>query len=152
MNEELKNRIEALKQHLLSIDKKHSAEIESLKLCIDNLKKHNKGDAIKMDAKDDQKQLFLMRHGDARSQSGRDADRELTSLGRQEVVENAGYLPAKIDFLACSSLIRAQQTAQLVQEVQGYETSWLMSDLITPQGQSRSVLQWLESQSWQSAR
>lgn len=65
--------------------------------------------------------LFLMRHGRAedQSQSGLDAERELTGLGKSKVAAKVKKLNdelSDIDVVITSPAIRAMQTAQLVVE------------------------------------
>ncbi|MCC5880939.1 MAG: phosphohistidine phosphatase SixA [Idiomarina sp.] len=71
--------------------------------------------------------LFIMRHGEAAPQQASallggasyatDEARELTSLGREEVVASAQWLKAhypKLDLAISSPLVRAEQTMDLV--------------------------------------
>jgi phosphohistidine phosphatase len=75
-------------------------------------------------APEDQMELLLFRHGDAKPAppGGSDEDRELTERGRQEIQSIADALHRAglvADLLFTSPLIRARQTAEIIQRVFG---------------------------------
>lgn len=71
--------------------------------------------------------LWILRHGEAQPHAPRDADRELTPLGCEQVLRSAEQLRSKpLNSIWVSPYVRAQQTAALVREALGFT-----SDLIT---------------------
>lgn len=78
--------------------------------------------------------LWVLRHGQAESYAPSDAERELTALGREEVLRSAAHLIGQpLHAIIASPYVRAQQTAQLVREALGFEPQiltvpWLTSD------------------------
>jgi len=59
--------------------------------------------------------LYLMRHGEARSKEV-DRDRPLTEEGRSEVVKIASFINIKAHSIWVSNKLRAQQTAEILKE------------------------------------
>lgn len=65
------------------------------------------------------KLLFLMRHGQADFSALSDAQRALTPVGKEQATQTAQALQKSgyfVDLLLCSPLLRAQQSAQCIEE------------------------------------
>ncbi len=80
--------------------------------------------------------IILMRHGEAESRSGPDANRHLTIFGEREVVASAGKIAERLrpESIVASPYTRAQQTARLVRDVWNREILIDTWDEITPTG------------------
>lgn len=66
--------------------------------------------------------LWLLRHGEAEPRARTDAERNLTETGRAEVRTSADALrDAPLDAILASPYARAQQTAEIVRQVIGFE-------------------------------
>ena len=80
--------------------------------------------------------IILMRHGEAESKAGSDANRRLTISGEQEVVASAGRIVERVrpQSIVASPYTRAQQTAHLVRDVWNHEILIDTWDEITPTG------------------
>ena len=80
--------------------------------------------------------LFVMRHGEAVSQAGPDAQRQLTSLGREETLQVCLHLKKQfaIDTIFSSPYVRARQTAEIAQEVWSVSNR-MESEHLTPLGE-----------------
>ena len=96
-------------------------------------------------------QLLLIRHGIAEdavqfaSHGGTDAQRPLTEEGREKMRKGASRLRSQlrgIDLLACSQLLRAQQTAEIIARAFGDIPIQERPDL-TPDSEPDSLLAWL---------
>ena len=78
--------------------------------------------------------LWVLRHGEAEPYARRDAERELTARGREQVRRSAAQLVGEpLDRIWVSPYVRAQQTAALVCEVLGFRGElktvlWLTPD------------------------
>jgi phosphohistidine phosphatase len=78
--------------------------------------------------------VWVLRHGEAESHARNDAERGLTAHGREEVLRSAAQLIGQpIQAIIASPYVRAQQTAQLVRDVLGFEPeirteAWLRPD------------------------
>lgn len=76
--------------------------------------------------------LWILRHGEAHSAAASDAVRELTALGREQVLQSAARLAGQPVTLLASPYVRAQQTAELVREALGLDevltVPWLTPD------------------------
>ncbi len=99
-------------------------------------------------------QLLLIRHAiaeDARRfayDGGNDADRPLTEAGRKRMRKGANRLRSQvqtIDVLACSSLLRARETAEIVSRAFGDIPIVKREDLAPDSDKMNSVLDWLKS-------
>ncbi len=90
--------------------------------------------------------LWLMRHGEAGAPSRRDADRELTAHGRQQVAEMAAHLKDQpLAGIVCSPYVRARQTTDIVLEVLGVEKPTLIVPWLVPDEPVQSVVRQLDS-------
>jgi phosphohistidine phosphatase len=76
--------------------------------------------------------LWVLRHGEAHTQAASDAVRELTPLGREQVLLSAARLAGQPLTLLASPYVRAQQTAERVREALGLDAvvtvPWLTPD------------------------
>ena len=92
-------------------------------------------------------ELYLIRHGIAaeRGTCSNDAARPLTDKGRQKtqkVAQRLYDLGLRIDFILTSPLIRAYQTAEILQKV-GLTQQVEQSSHLAPVGQIQDWLNWL---------
>ncbi len=83
--------------------------------------------------------LLILRHGEAgrHSLSPGDSKRQLTSEGRQEIVDlSAGLqsLKIKLDYVLTSPLLRAKQTAEVVAKSLKYKDKIEELDSLKPEG------------------
>jgi len=101
-------------------------------------------------------QLFILRHGQAEPQSTTDEARNLTAQGRADVAAITGSSLIDLHLINeiwASPLVRAQQTAQIVQEVlhaQGQYVAIKTTPLIIPDGDVVGLFEALQSSSAQS--
>ena len=96
-------------------------------------------------------QVYLVRHGIAapRGTYSNDEKRPLTNQGRQKtakVAERLLSVGVKFDLILSSPLVRASQTAEILQQV-GLSTTIDTFDPLKPEGDIEQWLTWL--QSWQ---
>ncbi|MCB5161843.1 phosphohistidine phosphatase SixA [Marinomonas algarum] len=100
------------------------------------------------------KKLFVLRHGNAQPYGyQRDQDRELTELGVVEVKATAKAFKKKaetLDAVFVSPYLRAQQTAKVFLAELDASVHVETCPLVTPEGQSKDVAQWLDSQPFES--
>ncbi|UUQ66176.1 phosphohistidine phosphatase SixA [Pseudomonas fuscovaginae UPB0736] len=90
--------------------------------------------------------LWVLRHGQAEPQRSSDAERNLTAHGRQEVLHSAAHLIGQpLAAIYASPYVRAQQTAQLVRDVLGFEPSIITVPWLTPDSHPSRVLEQLDS-------
>ncbi|MCE0463522.1 phosphohistidine phosphatase SixA [Pseudomonas uvaldensis] len=89
--------------------------------------------------------VWVLRHGEAEPHGSRpDPERALTAHGREEVLRSAAELIGRpLTAIYASPYVRAQQTAQLVREVLGFEPELLTVDWLTPQTPPQTVLEHL---------
>lgn len=89
--------------------------------------------------------VWVLRHGEAEPHGSRpDPERTLTAHGREEVLHSAAELIGRpLTAIYASPYVRAQQTAQLVREVLGFEPELLTVDWLTPQTRPQTVLEHL---------
>ncbi|MCG6577909.1 phosphohistidine phosphatase SixA [Pseudomonas sp. AF32] len=89
--------------------------------------------------------VWVLRHGEAEPHGSRpDPERTLTAHGREEVLRSAAELIGRpLTAIYASPYVRAQQTAQLVREVLGFEPELLTVDWLTPQTRPQTVLEHL---------
>lgn len=89
--------------------------------------------------------VWVLRHGEAEPHGSRpDPERALTAHGREEVLRSAAELIGRpLTAIYASPYVRAQQTAQLVREVLGFEPELLTVDWLTPQTRPQTVLEHL---------
>lgn len=91
--------------------------------------------------------LYLIRHGIAaeRGLYAQDCDRPLTDKGRdrtQQVGQRLRALGLRFDHLLTSPFLRAQQTAEILQDL-GLSARLEVSDLLVPDSPLEPWLQWL---------
>ena len=93
-------------------------------------------------------ELYLMRHGPAgqRGSLGADADddlRALTEEGRKKmlrVAQGLRKLPASIDWVVTSPLVRAKETAEMVAKVAAPEAPLTECEALAPGGSPEALL------------
>lgn len=82
--------------------------------------------------------LWILRHGEAQPHAPRDADRELTPLGREQVLHSAEQLFSEpLDSIWVSPYVRAQQTAALVREALGFTSDLITVPWLTPDSEPK---------------
>lgn len=85
--------------------------------------------------------LWLLRHGEAEPVARRDAERNLTARGRQQVREVAEHLQGRpLQAVLVSPYVRAQQTADLLCEELGFTGQRLTASWLTPESELRQTL------------
>lgn len=90
--------------------------------------------------------LWLLRHGEAEPVSRRDADRELTAYGRQQVAEMATHLRGQpLAGIVCSPYIRARQTTDIVLATLGIENAPLIVPWLVPDEPVQTAARQLDS-------
>ncbi|WP_017902708.1 phosphohistidine phosphatase SixA [Pseudomonas asplenii] len=90
--------------------------------------------------------LWVLRHGQAEPQVSSDAERSLTVHGRQEVLRSAAHLIGQpLAAIYASPYVRAQQTAQLVRDVLGFEAPIITAPWLTPDTHPARVLEQLDT-------
>lgn len=92
--------------------------------------------------------LYILRHGEAHPIAASDQQRELTEQGRlqtKKLAQVVDTLGIKVNAVFASPYIRAQQTAELVSATFGVNQIH-NCDLITPDGDPQSVINWLARQ------
>ena len=90
--------------------------------------------------------LWLLRHGEAEAIARTDAQRELTPHGRKEAKQSAKHLPPQgVSKIVASPYVRAQQTAQIVCEVLAHHPVIETVDWLTPDGDLRLALDYLDA-------
>ncbi|MEC4896354.1 MAG: phosphohistidine phosphatase SixA [Oscillatoria sp. PMC 1051.18] len=93
-------------------------------------------------------EIYLIRHGIAadRGSYDRDEDRPLTDKGRQRTTKVALRLHEiglRFETILTSPLVRAQQTAKILQNV-GLGTNVVEFPALAPDGEVRALVNWLE--------
>jgi phosphohistidine phosphatase len=105
---------------------------------------------MKQIVKDNMK-VFVLRHGQAESQKTTDELRNLTEKGRADVAASVNIsLPdlTGVQEIWASPLVRAQQTAQIVQDIllaQGVSVAIKMTDMITPESNPSGLFDSLQA-------
>ncbi|AZF52207.1 Phosphohistidine phosphatase SixA [Pseudomonas sp. R4-34-07] len=90
--------------------------------------------------------LWILRHGQAQAHARTDAERNLTEHGRAEVLRSAAHLIGQpLSAIIASPYARAQQTAQLVREVLGFEPQIRTVPWLTPEDSPAQVLEKLDT-------
>ena len=90
--------------------------------------------------------VWILRHGEAQAHARTDAERNLTEHGRAEVLRSAAHLIGQpLGAIIASPYVRAQQTAQLVRDVLGFEPEIRTVPWLTPDGDVQQVLKKLDS-------
>ncbi len=97
--------------------------------------------------------IYLLRHGDAvENPSLRDAERPLTDLGVQQAAFAARFLKAdgvKIEVILTSPLLRARQTASIIQDAMKIEAV-RTSEHLSPSSDHRQLFQTMNEQNVES--
>lgn len=92
--------------------------------------------------------VWILRHGQAAPQARTDAERELTSMGREEVLRSVGHLMGRpLQRIIASPYVRAQQTAELVRQALGFSGSIVTVPWLTPDSNPLRVLDELQAYS-----
>lgn len=90
--------------------------------------------------------IWLLRHGEAAPARGRDAERELTEHGRQQVRDMACHLAGQsLSRIICSPYVRARQTTDVLLEALGCGTTPLVVPWLVPDEPVQSVVRQLDS-------
>ena len=90
--------------------------------------------------------VWILRHGEAEGHAPTDAERNLTEHGRAEVLRSAAHLIGQpLGAIIASPYVRAQQTAQLVRHVLGFQPEIRTVPWLTPDGDVQRVLEKLDS-------
>ena len=90
--------------------------------------------------------VWILRHGEAQAHARTDAERNLTEHGRAEVLRSAAHLIGQpLGAIIASPYVRAQQTAQLVRDVLGFQPEIRTVPWLTPDGDVQRVLEKLDS-------
>lgn len=98
-------------------------------------------------------ELYIMRHGIAEERGEAypdDGKRPLTADGKKKLREAVGglvKLGVELDWIVSSPLVRARQTAEIVGEEVGTHTPVDFCDALSPGGDPKSVLSYLETHS-----
>lgn len=91
--------------------------------------------------------ISLLRHGEASFNAINDESRELTELGRQQVLSSVSQLKQEsltpINEIWSSPYVRAQQSAEIAASVIGLEVN--TQPLLTPDYSPEKVIDWLYS-------
>jgi len=96
-------------------------------------------------------QVFVLRHGQAETQLTTDEARNLTEKGRADVAASAHYSLSALKTVQeiwASPLIRAQQTAKIVQNIlaqQGVQVPIKTNDRITPESDPAGLFDSLQA-------
>ena len=96
-------------------------------------------------------QIFVLRHGQAEPQKTTDELRNLTVKGRADVAASINYSLTeltKVQEIWASPLVRAQQTAQIVQDIllkHGISVAIKTTDLITPESNPSGLFDALQN-------
>ena len=85
--------------------------------------------------------IWILRHGEAQPHARRDAERELTVKGREQVLHSAArLLDQPLDSILASPYVRAQQTAELVRNALGLAPELISVPWLTPDSDPRQAL------------
>lgn len=89
--------------------------------------------------------LWILRHGEAEPRAKSDAERRLTSHGREQVLYSAALLLGQpLQAILVSPYVRAQQTAALVQETLDFPQPLRTVAWLTPESSVREAITELE--------
>lgn len=92
--------------------------------------------------------IWILRHGQAEPHAAKDAQRNLTELGRQEALVVGQRLQNEpLDVILASPYVRAQQTAELVREQVNLRRGVVTVDWATPDDDPLAVLDHLAERS-----
>ena len=82
--------------------------------------------------------IWILRHGEAQPHARRDAERELTVKGREQVLHSAArLLDQPLDSILVSPYVRAQQTAELVRVALGFTGELMTVPWLTPESEPK---------------
>lgn len=82
--------------------------------------------------------IWILRHGEAEPHARRDAERELTAHGREQVLQSATLLIGQpLDSILVSPYVRAQQTAELVRKALGFTSGLITVPWLTPESEPK---------------
>ena len=82
--------------------------------------------------------IWILRHGEAEPHARRDAERELTAHGREQVLLSAALLIGQpLDSILVSPYVRAQQTAELVRKALGFTSGLITVPWLTPESEPK---------------
>ena len=85
--------------------------------------------------------IWILRHGEAEPHARRDAERELTAHGREQVLRSAAHLIGQpLDCILVSPYVRAQQTAALVCQALGFSSPPITVPWLTPESEPKYAL------------
>ena len=85
--------------------------------------------------------VWILRHGEAQPHARRDAERELTAHGREQVLHSAARLIGQpLDCILVSPYVRAQQTAELVRKALGFTSELITVPWLTPESEPRDAV------------
>ncbi|WP_426107422.1 phosphohistidine phosphatase SixA [Pseudomonas sp. TWR1-1-3] len=85
--------------------------------------------------------VWILRHGEAEPHARRDAERELTPHGREQVLGSAAHLIGQpLDCILVSPYVRAQQTAALVCQALGFSSPPVSVPWLTPESEPKYAL------------
>jgi len=85
--------------------------------------------------------VWILRHGEAEPHARRDAERELTAHGREQVLQSAAHLIGQpLDRILVSPYIRARQTAALVRDALGFTGTFISAPWLTPESEPKYAL------------
>ena len=90
-------------------------------------------------------ELYLMQHGEARAKE-EDPDRPLTDAGQatvERVAQRAAGLGLRVDAIYHSGILRARQTAEIVNRPRSWPSAWVTSKLIPKQQRRGFAVAWL---------
>ncbi|MGG5291082.1 phosphohistidine phosphatase SixA [Pseudomonas shirazensis] len=89
--------------------------------------------------------LWILRHGEAEARANSDAERRLTSHGREQVLHSAARLLGQpLQAILVSPYVRAQQTAALVQETLDFAQPLRTVPWLTPESSVGEAIAELE--------
>ena len=85
--------------------------------------------------------LWILRHGEAEPHARRDAERELTAHGREQVLHSAARLIGQpLDSILVSPYVRARQTAELVRKTLGFTSGLVTVPWLTPDSEPKFAI------------
>ena len=85
--------------------------------------------------------IWILRHGEAEPHARRDAERELTAYGREQVLHSAARLIGQpLDSILVSPYVRARQTAELVRKALGFTPDLVTVPWLTPESDPRDAV------------
>lgn len=89
--------------------------------------------------------LWILRHGEAEPRANSDAERRLTSHGREQALHSAARLLGQpLQAILVSPYVRAQQTAALVQKTLDFAQPLRTVAWLTPESSVREAIAELE--------